>query len=173
MAAKTKKKAPAAKKAKAAVLNSKPASVNASAFFTPAFPQIKPFKLEMDMFKGNKQMEKLTQDAAVMGQAQMDALVKSSTIFAKGMEDIIKICMDIAQDAGEKSQTAAKTLMACKTLNEFTDVQTKLAQSSFDECMTNATKISEKAVKLCSEAMEPINDQMGKSIKRASEAMAA
>ena len=173
MAAKTKKKATVAKKAKAAVLTSKPASVNSSAFFAQAFPQIKPFKLEMDMFKGNKQMEKMTQDATVMGQAQMDALIKSSTIFAKGMEDIMKTCMEIAQDAGEKSQTIAKTVMSCKTLNEFTDLQTKLAQSSFDEFMTNATRISEKTVKLCTEAMEPINDQMGKSIKRASEAMAA
>jgi hypothetical protein len=58
-------------------------------------------------------------------------------------------------------------------LNEFTDVQTRMAQASFDEFMTNSTRLSEKAVKLMTEAMEPINDQMGKSIKRASDTMAA
>jgi phasin family protein len=81
--------------------------------------------------------------------------------------------MDLAQEAGEKSQTMAKTIMSCKTINEFADVQTKMAQASFDEFMTNATKISEKSVKLCSDAMEPINDQMGKAMKKASDAMAA
>jgi phasin family protein len=81
--------------------------------------------------------------------------------------------MEICQDAGEKSQAAAKSVMSCKTINEFADVQTKLAQASFDEFMTNATKISEKGVKLCTDAFEPINDQVGKAIKKASDAMAA
>ena len=125
------------------------------------------------MFKGNNQFDKISQDAAAVGQAQMDALVKSTTIFTKGMEDIMKTCMEICQEAGEKSQTAAKTMMSCKTINEFADIQTKMAQASFDEFMTNATKISEKSVKLCTEAMEPINDQMGKAMRKATESMAA
>lgn len=142
------------------------------------FPQFKPLKMETsmfknDMFKGNKQIEKMTQDATVMGQDQMEAIVKASSIFAKGMEDMMKVCMEILQSVGEKNQNAAKSMMSCKTLNEFTDLQTRLAQSSFDEFMTNATKISEKTVKLCTESMEPINNQMGKTMRRASETMAA
>lgn len=172
MAAKAKKKKTVAKKTTAATLTSKPAANFAD--FTKGFPQFKPFTLETNMFKGNnKQFDQFTQDAAVMGQAQVDAIVKSTTIFTKGMEDIMKTCMEIAQEAGEKSQAAAKSVMSCKTINEFADVQTKLAQASFDEFMTNATKISEKGVKLCTDAMEPINDQMGKAIKKASDAMAA
>lgn len=175
MAAKAKKKT-VAKNAAATVLthikqNSAPFDFGA---FTQGFPQFQPFKMETPtMMNNNKQFEKIAQDAAVLGQDQMDAMMKSSTIFAKGMEDILKTCMEIAQEAGEKSQSAAKTVMSCKTLNEFTDVQTKLAQASFDEFMTNATRISEKAVKLCTDAFEPINDQMGRSIKRATDTMAA
>jgi phasin family protein len=89
------------------------------------------------------------------------------------MEDIIKTCMEIAQESSEKTQSVAKTVMSCKTLNEFTDVQTRLAQASFDDFMSNATRISEKAVKLCTEVFEPINDQMGKTIKRATDNIAA
>lgn len=177
MASKAKKK-PAPKKAPAAVLTSKPAASlsaltpDVSAFakgFAPfeKFQQFQPFKMETKMFTGNKQIEKMTQDATAAVQQQVDAVVKSSTIFAKGMEDIIKTCMEIAQSAGEKNQNLAKTMMSCKTLNEFTDAQTKLAQASFDDFMTNATKISEKGVKLCTDCMEPINDQMGKAMKRA------
>jgi phasin family protein len=178
MAAKktTKKTKTAATKASATVLKSVPAARKPYDFsaFGKTFPQFKPLQtLEIDMFKGNKQMEKMAQDAAVMGQDQMDAIVKASTIFAKGMEDIMKTCMEIAQETGEKGQAAAKSMMSCKTLNEFTDVQTRMAQASFDEFMTNSTRLSEKAVKLMTEAMEPINDQMGKSIKRASDTMAA
>ncbi len=137
------------------------------------FPTFQSFKMENPMLKGNKQVEQLAQDAAAMGQDQMDAIMKSSAIFAKGMEDIMKTCMEIAAEAGEKSQSVAKSVMSCKTLNEFTEVQTKLAQASFDDFMTNATRISEKGVKLCTEAFEPINDQVGKAIKKASDAAAA
>jgi phasin family protein len=173
MAVKTKqKKQAAAKTTKATVLTERPAALNMSAF-TKAFPQFKTYKLEMDMFKGNQQMEKMTQDVAAMSQDQIDVLMKSSTILAKGMEDIMKTCIEIAQEAGEKGQTAAKTVMACKTLNELTDVQTRLAQTSFDEFMTYATRLSEKAVKVCTEAFEPLNDQMGRAMKRASDNMAA
>ncbi len=179
MAAKTKKKS-VAKKATATVLKTGKTAQNAVApsiaAFTKGFPQFstfQPFKLETDMFKGNKQFEKLAQDAAVAGQDQVDALVKSSTILAKGVEDIIKTCMEIAQATSEKNQSVAKTVMSCKTLNEFMDVQTRLAQTSFDDFLSNATRISEKAVKLGTDVFEPINDQMGKSIKRASDSIAA
>ncbi len=172
MAAKSKKKPTvkaAAKKAPATLLNSVPAG-NVTAFkgFSQ-FPQFKPFTMETPtMMKGNKQAEKMAQDAIAMSQEKMDAMMKSSTIFAKGLEDIIKTCMDIAQTSGEKNANMGKTLMACKTLNELTEVQSRMAQASFDDFMTNATKISEMSVKLCTDCFEPLNDQMSKSIKRAS-----
>lgn len=170
-----KKKKSVAKKTTTTVLKTAKAATKAadqtfSAF--KAFPQLtsfQPFKLETDMFKGNKQFDKIAQDAAVAGQDQVDALVKSSTILAKGVEDIIKTCMEITQETTEKSQSVAKTIMSCKTLNEFMDVQTRLAQASFDDFLSNATRISEKAVKLGTDVFEPINDQMGKSLKRASD----
>ncbi len=180
MATKSNKATSPAKKPAAAPLASKQ-TVNFADFTKgfstfpqmPQLQQFQPFKMESSMLKGNKQFDKIAQDAASMGQEQMDAIMKASTIWTKGMEDIIQTCMEIAQGAGEKSQAAAKTVMSCKTLNEFTDAQTKLAQASFDEFLTNATKISEKSVKLCTDAMEPINDQMGKAMKKASQAVAA
>ena len=173
MAAKKKTKS-VAKKATATVLKTSKTATKAAApslaAFTKGFPQFKsfqsfqPFKLETDMFKGNKQFESI----AASGQDQADAIAKSSAILAKGVEDILNTCMEITQEAAQKSQSVAKTMMSCKTLNEFMDVQTKLTQASFDDFMTNATRISEKTVKLCTEVFEPINDQMGKSMKRAS-----
>lgn len=185
MAVKKKQKTVAKKTAETVLKTAKPAQKAATldiSAFTNGFPQFKqfkqfntfqPFKLETDMFKGNKQFEKIAQDAAAAGQDQVDALVKSSTILAKGVEDILKTCMEIAQETTEKNQSVAKTVMSCKTLNEFTDLQTRLAQASFDEFMTNATRISEKTVKLYTDAFEPINDQVGKAMKKASDAVAA
>lgn len=125
------------------------------------------------MLNGNNQFDQFAQQAAAAGQDQMEAFVKSSTIFAKGMENIFKTCMAMAQDSGEKGSEAAKALMGCKTINEFTEAQNKLAQASFDEFMAGATKISEMSVKVATDSFEPINTQMSKNIKKATEAVAA
>ena len=63
--------------------------------------------------------------------------------------------------------------MSCKDVKELTEAQNKWAQQSFDDMMSGATKISEISVKLATDAFTPINDQMGKTIKKASETMAA
>ncbi len=172
MAAKKAKKKTVAKKATAAVLKAEKPAASATFAAFKALPSNDFFK-EIPMLKGNKQFDKITQDVAVMGQDQMDAIVKSTTIFQKGLEDIIKVASQIAQEAGEKNAAATKALFACKTLNEFADAQSKLAQSSYDQFLSNATKLSEMSVKVCTDCFAPINDQAAKAIKKASSSVAA
>lgn len=125
--------------------------------------------MEIRKMSTNKQYDKMAQDAASFGQEQVEALVKSGTIFAKGMEGVMKTCMEMAQSSAEKAQGAAKTMMTCKTINEVTEAQSKFAQASFDDFMNTLTKLSEMTVKLATESFEPINDQMGKAMKKASQ----
>jgi phasin family protein len=167
MADKKAKKKTVAKKSSEAVIKAAAPAEKATRNFA-ALPSNDFFK-EIPMFKGNKQFDKLTQDAAVMGQDQIDALMKSSAILQKGIEEIIKAASQIAQEAGEKNAAATKALFSCKTLNEFADTQSKLAQSSYDTFLTNATKLSELSVKVCTDTLAPINDQVGKTIKKASD----
>ncbi|MBU0800739.1 MAG: phasin family protein [Alphaproteobacteria bacterium] len=129
--------------------------------------------METIMTKSKEQMEKLSNEAAAVSKDHVEALMKSGSIFMKGYEDIMKTYMGLAQKTAEKNGEAFKTLLSCKTVNEFAEVQNRLAQQGFDDMMTGATKLSELTVKLASEGFAPINDQMSKSIKKASDAMAA
>jgi phasin family protein len=63
--------------------------------------------------------------------------------------------------------------MAAKTVSEMSEAQSKLAQQGFEDAMAAATKISEMTIKLCTEALEPINDQVTKTVKKASEGFSA
>jgi phasin family protein len=167
---------PAAKSASATVLEaSKSASKGAASPFAAfqGLPSNDFFKEIPNMFQPNKQFDKLTQDAAVIGQDQMDAIAKSTAIFQKGVQDIINVASQIAQEAGEKNAAATKALLSCKTLNEFADAQSKLAQSSYDQFLSNATKLSEMSVKVCTDTFAPINDQTAKAIKKATDSVAA
>jgi len=125
----------------------------------------------MDQFAngGMKQVE----DMMSMGKESADAWMQCGTIFAKGMEEMMKACMGRAQSAGEKNADVVKSLMACKTINEFAETQNRIAQGTFEEAMSAGAQISEMSVKMMMEAFEPINKQMSTAMKKANDKIAA
>ena len=125
------------------------------------------------MTQGKVQLDQLAQEASKAQKEQADALLKSSTVLFKGFENMMKTWTDLAQSTAEKNNQAAKLLMGCKTLNDLTEAQNKLMQQGFDDLMQNTTKFSEQYIKVCTEAFEPINDQVGKAVKKANGMMAA
>lgn len=120
-----------------------------------------------------KQFDRVTQDMASSGKDHMEAVIQSGNIMFKGMEDMMKTCMQMAQTSAEKGAQGFKTLLGCRTLNELTEVNNRLAQQGFDDFMATATRLSELSVKLASDAFEPINDQLNRSLRKVSEAAAA
>ena len=128
---------------------------------------------KMTKANSNTSFDKMTIDAADSSKVQMDAAMKSGNIFMKGFEDMTQTYMAFAQKTAEKNAQALKTMLSCKTLNEFTDVQNKWAQQSFDDFMKSTTQLSELSVKVATDAMTPINDELGKSLKKATQSMAA
>lgn len=129
--------------------------------------------METMMEKGKNQAEKFAQDTAAFGREGMEAMMKSSSIFAKGVEEIIRTSITIAQNSAEKQAQLMKQAMSSKTLNEWSEVQNKIAQANFDDFMTGATQISEMSVRLMNDASEPLNTQVTKTVKKASDSMAA
>lgn len=125
------------------------------------------------MTKSKASMDKLAKEASSFGREGMEALVKSGTIFTKGMEEIMRTGMTLAQTAAEKQSQLMKQAMASKSLTDFAAAQNKLAQSSFDDFMATTTKISEMSVRIMNETAEPISEQMTRAMKKASEGMAA
>lgn len=125
------------------------------------------------MNEGKAKLEKLSKHAAEHGKEHLDALSRSGTIFAKGFEEFFKTYTALAQSAAERNAQTVKALLSSKTLNEFTELQTSAVQQNFDDFLTGVTKLSELGVKLATETMEPINDHVSKTIKKAGESIAA
>ena len=125
------------------------------------------------MANNKSQQEKLTNEAASNGKEGVEALLKSTNTWMKGTEDLMKTYMSLAQETAARNSEAIKTLLGCKNLNELTEAQNKLAQQSFDGFMTGATKLSELTFKLTTEALEPVNDQVRKTIRKATDSVAA
>ncbi len=121
----------------------------------------------------NVPFDNFTKEAAEMSREYSEACVKSGTILMKGMEDFVGVVMSIAQSSAEKQAQFIKEAMSSKTINEFAEVQNKIAQANFDDFMAGATKLTEIGTKLMTDTAEPVNAQIGKAIKRASESVAA
>lgn len=124
--------------------------------------------MEKIMAQGKVNFEKLTQDASDMGRENVEAMIKSTTIFAKGFEDLMRTAMSFAQNSAEKQSKYVKEVMGSKTLHEFTEVQNKIAQANFDDFMSNTTKLTELGVKTLNESIEPLNSQITKGMQKAS-----
>ncbi len=133
-------------------------------------PEFKTYYTAMETTMSNykDQYEKMSGDATSAIRQSVESYVRFGTSMMKGSEAIIKTCMELAQDSAERNSAAMKSLMACRTLNEAAEAQNKLAQANMDEAMTAVSKISEMAIKVCTEACEPFNEQMTKSMKKMS-----
>ncbi len=125
------------------------------------------------MSKTQTQFDKFLKETNDFGTQYTDACTKSGTIFMKGCEEMFGTIFSIAQSTAEKQSNFAKEAMGVKTINEFAEVQNKIAQANFDDFVNGATKISELGTKLLTESAEPVNTQMTKVMKKASETMAA
>lgn len=129
--------------------------------------------MEKIMSQGKVNFEKLTNDASEMGRENVEAMMKSTQIFAKGFEDMMRTAMSFAQTSAEKQSKFVQQVMGSKTLHEFTEVQNKIAQANFDDFMSGATKLTEMSVKTLNESIEPINSQVTKGMQKATKSMAA
>lgn len=126
-----------------------------------------------DFEAAQAQFDQFTKEASDINREGIDAFVKSGEIFAKGFESLLKETMSFAQSTAEKQMQLAKDAMTSKTINEFSDAQNKIAQTGFDDFMSGATKLTELSTKVLTEAIEPISDQIQKSVQKATDAVAA
>ncbi len=131
----------------------------------PSFGGIESMETTMNSFK--EQMEKMSGGATESAREGIESLTKSGSTFTKGAEQMMKTLTSAIQESSQRNAEAMKALMACRTLNEFAEAQNKMAQQNFDEMMSTMTKMSEMTIKLCKDAMEPMNNQMTKAMNGA------
>lgn len=92
-----------------------------------------------------------------LGKDNADALVKSSTAAAKGLEEIAKHSQAYVAQSVEKSDAAIKALFSVKTPAEFADLQSKLARESIEGAIAEGRKFAELSQSVFTAAFEPLN----------------
>lgn len=103
----------------------------------------------------------------------VEAVIVSSNIVAKGFEVVGKEFAAYAQKAAEANMAAAKKLSTAKDPQELMDMQTEWAKTAFDGFVAESTKLQDISVKVSNQASLPINERINKAVETFSKPIAA
>lgn len=111
---------------------------------------------------------KAADDVAAIGKSNVDALIQAGTSFYRGWEELTLSLVGLTQSQVEASMSAAKALLGAKTLAEFTDLQNAYTKTTFDNAVSEASRLSELAIRITSETVEPLSARMTATIEHLS-----
>ncbi len=107
----------------------------------------------------NTHMEKVMKSAeelVAFGQGNVEAFVKSSQIWATGMQDLSKHIAAAAQASMDESMASVKALTSVKSFKEAIDLQGSMAKTAMEKMVAETGKLTDASMKLAEQAMAPI-----------------
>jgi phasin family protein len=123
--------------------------------------------------KAGQQMKKGYEDLAVLGQANVDAIVKANTILAKGFEDLGRQAVAYTQASFEKAAATGQSLLTVKSPQELFAIQSAYAQQSIESFVAESTRLSQLSAKIVQEAFAPIAARVEVTVATVSKPLAA
>ena len=99
---------------------------------------------------------KLFEDASEMTKGNVEALVASSRIAARGAETIGQEAAEFGRKSFEEASAVLKRMAEVKSPTELFKLQSDYARSAFDAMIAESSKLSETVLKLAGEVAEPL-----------------
>lgn len=103
---------------------------------------------------------KLVEDATAFGKDNVEAIVESSRIAAKGFESLGQDMADYSRRSFESATATLRTLSSVKSPTEFLQLQGDLMRQSFDALVAQTSRSTETMLKLAGEVAQPISNRM-------------
>lgn len=97
------------------------------------------------------------EDVSAVARDALDAVVASSEVLSKGLQDLGNTVYGLTQQSFDEGVAVAKQIMAAKTVREAVDLQAALAKSQFDRLLAEAPRLGEQSLKLVEDAVAPLS----------------
>lgn len=124
---------------------------NAKAKFETAYADFNE-KTRAGVEKSTKAIEELSD----ITKGNVEAMVESGKIAAKGMETLGQEAVDYGRKSFEKATASFKSFSTVKTPTEFFQLHSQLMSSSFDDFTKEAARSSEALLKLAGDVAQPL-----------------
>lgn len=106
--------------------------------------------------KGTKAIEELVE----FSKGNLEAMMTSGRIAAKGAEDIAKYSAEYGRSTMEKANATAKQFASVKSPTEFFQLQGEIAKQTLDALVAEGSKFTESYLKLVGEVSQPISNRV-------------
>jgi phasin family protein len=103
--------------------------------------------------------QKMLEEANEFGKGNIEALVESSKIAARGFEAMTQEAATFAKKTFEEATAAAKTLSSVKSPTEFMKLQSDYARAAFDAMVQQTSRNTEAMLKLAGEVAQPLSNR--------------
>jgi phasin family protein len=101
----------------------------------------------------------MVKDVTEFSKDNLEAVVESGKIAAKGMQTAAQTAADFGRKNFEATTAMLKSAAAVKSPTEFMKVQSDFAKSQFEAAVAEMSKSSEFTLKLMGEAFQPISNR--------------
>lgn len=95
----------------------------------------------------------------------MDTMMESFGTFSKGFQAIAVEMADYQKKAFEGTTAAAEKMMGAKSFDKVLEVQSDFAKTSYEDMVSQATKIGELYMDLAKDTYKPLEGMMPKAGK--------
>lgn len=109
---------------------------------------------------------RLVEELTDLTKGNVEALVASSKLAAKGAETLGQDAADYGRRSFEEASAALKSLAEAKSPTDFFKLQSDFARSAFDSFVAESAKTSEAVIKLAGEVAEPITGRYAVAAER-------
>jgi phasin family protein len=103
---------------------------------------------------------KLVEEANDFAKGNVEALVESGRIAAKGFETLGQDAADYSRRSFESATAALKSLSSVKSPADFFRLQSDYFRGAFDSYVAEASKNTEAMIKLASDAAQPLSNRV-------------
>jgi phasin family protein len=109
---------------------------------------------------------KTAEELVAFNQGNIEAIVKSSQIWATGVQDLSKHLAATAQASLDESLSAFKALASAKSLKDAFELQSSFARSALEKSMAESGKLTDASFKLTEQALAPITARVTVAVEK-------
>ena len=109
---------------------------------------------------------KIIEELAELGRGNVEALVASSKVAAKGVETLSQDAANYSRARFEEATAAFKSFTDVKSATDFFKLQGDFARSAFDSAVAQSARVSENVLKLAGDVAEPLTSRYAVAAER-------
>ena len=109
---------------------------------------------------------KLAEEAGDFAKGNLEALVESGRITAKGLESFGQDAAEYGRKSFEHATSAMKTLATIKSPTDFFKFQSDFVRGVFDAYVAETSKNTEAMIKLAGDAAQPLSNRVAVAVEK-------